>query len=173
MEKLKELLKERFEKHQDRHPHTTWQQVEEKLTPAVLTSLDMMEQTGGEVDVVEVLPGVGLAYVDMAKETPKGRVSVCYDKLARTTRKTHPPKTSVEEMAHEMNVNLLDERQYRYLQTIISLDTKTSSWIATPQAIRDLKGALFADNRYETIFVYHNGADSYYASRGFRAYKAL
>ena len=126
-----------------------------------------MEETGDEPDVVK-FPNGTIAFVDCAKESQKGRRSCCYDKKARTERKKYPPETSAEELAAELGISLLTEEEYGFLQTVMGLDCKTSSWIATPEKIRSLGGAIFADRRFDTVFVYHNGAESYYKSRGFR-----
>ncbi|MDH6367290.1 MULTISPECIES: DUF4256 domain-containing protein [unclassified Breznakia] len=173
MERLIETLKVRFESHMYRHPNTSWKMIEPLLTDEVLVSLQAIEASGGEIDVVEDLPNVGLAFVDMAKESPKARVGACYDEKARLERKKNAPNTSVEKLVEDMQVNVLDEDQYRYLQSVEDLDCKTSSWLKTPDAIRELGGALFGDKRYNHVFVYHNSADSYYSSRGFRTYKPL
>ncbi|MCR6653627.1 MAG: DUF4256 domain-containing protein [Cellvibrionaceae bacterium] len=137
--------------------------------PKKLRSLAQMEETGGEPDVVGVDEKTGeFLFVDCSAESPKGRRSVCYDKEARESRKEHAPQNSAVEMAAAMAAELLDEEQYRALQTLGKFDQKTSSWIKTPPAIRKLDGALFCDRRYDTVFLYHNGAQSYYAVRGFR-----
>lgn len=160
-------LKARFEKNMHRHKGVTWAAIEKKLTPKKLASLHMMEETGGEPDVVAWKKGE-LAFIDCAPESPKGRRSCCYDKKARTGRKEHPPKTSAEEMADDMGIEILNEERYRALQAVEAVDLKTSSWVATPADIRKLGGAIFCDRRYGTVFTYHNGAESYYAARGFR-----
>lgn len=170
-QELLETLKARFEKNSDRHPAVPWEQVAEKLNAneKALMNLYEMEQSGGEPDVVYFDEASGaFHFYDCAKESPKGRRSTCFDQAAREGRKKFPPEQSAFEMAEAMGVKLLDEEQYRYLQTLGEFDLKTSSWIATPEAIRALGGALFADRRYNTVFVYHNGADSYYAARGWR-----
>ncbi|MCY1026383.1 DUF4256 domain-containing protein, partial [Mammaliicoccus sciuri] len=136
--------------------------------PEKLWSLNQMEQTEGEPDVIG-LEDDAYIFVDCSKESPKGRRSVCYDRAALESRKKHKPETSVMDMVHEMNVTLINEEQYRHLQTLGEFDKKTSSWIETPTKIRDLGGALFCDLRYDTVFTYHNGADSYYGARGFRS----
>ncbi|MGN6437585.1 MAG: DUF4256 domain-containing protein [Agriterribacter sp.] len=164
-------LKSRFEKNKDRHKGINWNDVEEKLeaSPAKLWSLFQMEETGGEPDVVGFDKKAG-AYIffDCAAESPKGRRSICYDHPALESRKEHKPKDSAMGMADEMGIELLNEEQYRMLQTLGEFDLKTSSWIITPSPIRKLGGALFCDRRYDTVFLYHNGAESYYAARGFR-----
>lgn len=162
-------LQARFEKHMHRHKGMKWDAVAAKLekNPKKLESLQMMEETGGEPDVV-TLEKNAITFVDCAPESPKGRRSCCFDTKARTSRKEHPPKTSAEEMADDMGVEILNEEQYRALQELEAVDLKTSSWVATPADIRKLGGALFCDRRYGTVFTYHNGADSYYAARGWR-----
>ena len=137
--------------------------------PDKLQSLVEMERTGGEPDVIGRDKATGaFIFVDCSAESPKGRRSVCYDRQAREARKAHKPKTSAMEMAAAMGIALLTEAEYRQLQTLGSFDTKTSSWVQTPPEIRRLGGALFCDRRYDHVFTYHNGADSYYAARGFR-----
>ena len=165
-------LKARFEKNRGRHKGVIeWDDVEKKLNAnsKALWSLSEMEATGGEPDVVR-FDAVKEQYhfYDCAKESPKERRSVCFDQVAREGRKKFPPETSALEMAELMGVELLTEEEYRYLQTLGEFDLKTSSWIATPSEIRERGGALFGDRRYNTVFAYHNGADSYYASRGWR-----
>jgi hypothetical protein len=164
-------LQARFEEHVVRHPGIDWSQVLLRLRdrPAALQVLDAMEATGGEPDVVGQDAGSG-AYIfcDCATESPPGRRSLCYDDAALASRKENKPKGSALEMAAQMGVELLDEAQYRHLQTLGSFDTKTSSWVATPAQVRTLGGALFCDRRFGRVFVYHNGAESYYAARGFR-----
>lgn len=165
------ILKQRFEQHPQRHPSLSWQEVEHRLTkhPEKLVALQAMEESGGEPDVV-VLDSTQTQYVfcDCAAESPTGRRSVCYDRAALESRKEHQPTHSAVEMAAAMGISLLNETQYRALQELGEFDKKTSSWIQTPNAIRQLGGALFADRRYDHVFVYHNGAQSYYAARGFR-----
>jgi hypothetical protein len=168
---LLNILKERFEKNKNRHKGVEWEDVEAKLNKheEKLWSLNEMEKTGGEPDVVEFNKKTGeYIFYDCAVESPKGRRSVCYDKAARDARKENKPKTSACEMADEMGISLLNEEQYRALQKLGAFDLKTSSWIKTPPEIRKHGGAIFADCRYHHIFVYHNGAESYYAARGFR-----
>ena len=165
------VLKKRFTDNKKRHKGIAWESVETKLkkSPKKLQTLFLMEETGGEPDVVAFDKKTGVyTFVDCSPETPKGRRSICYDKDARTTRKEHAPESSALEMAKEMGVTILDQKQYRALQKLGEFDCRTSSWIDTPPAIRRLGGALFCDRRYETIFTYHNGADSYYGVRGFR-----
>lgn len=168
---LLELLQQRFEKNKARHKGIDWEKVAKKLEahPAKLWSLNEMETTGGEPDVVDYDKKSGeFIFMDCSAETPTGRRSVCYDPAALKSRKEHKPKHSAQGMAEEMGIEILNEEQYRELQELGKFDQKTSSWIATPDAIRKLGGALFCDRRYETVFVYHNGAESYYAVRGFR-----
>jgi hypothetical protein len=171
IEVLIELLKARFEKNLHRHKEIEWTNVQIKLieSPEKLWSLQEMENTGGEPDVVAYNQQKDeYLFVDCSSETPKGRRSLCYDREALQSRKDHPPKNSAIDVAQEMGVELLTEEQYYQLQQIEEFDLKTSSWIATPAEIRKLGGALFADRRYGRVFIYHNGAQSYYAVRGFR-----
>ncbi len=172
MKKFLEILKDRFEDNTHRHLEMQWNDVSKRLTknPKKLESLAHMEKTGGEPDVIgfDRLTGEFL-FVDCSAESPEGRRSLCFDKKALKSRKQNKPAGSVEELAAEMGVELLTEQLYRDLQKLGKFDQKTSSWIQTPLAIRSLGGALFCDRRYETVFVYHNGAESYYAARGFRA----
>lgn len=163
---LLDTLRQRFDQHPHRHPGITWEHVQAKLEPAKLAALEAMEETGGEPDVV-TLAGK-LCFVDCAPESPKGRRSCCYDHAAHIARKEHPPKTNAMDLAKEIGIVMLDEAEYRELQALGPFDTKTSSWLRTPDDIRALGGAIFGDHRYGTVFMYHNGADSYYASRGFR-----
>lgn len=168
---LSGLLKERFEKNSNRHSGVEWAAVHNKLEANVekLWSLSEMEKTGGEPDVVGFDKKTGeYLFFDCSAESPKGRRSTCYDRAALESRKEFKPENSAMEMASNMGIELLNEDQYRYLQQLGSFDTKTSSWIVTPPEIRKLGGALFCDRRYNTVFVYHNGAESYYAARGFR-----
>lgn len=168
---LVEILKERFENNKNRHEGVKWEEVLSKLesNPDKLWSLNEMELSGGEPDVVGFDSKTGeYIFFDCSAESPKGRRSVCYDHKALEARKKFPPENSAINMAAEMGVEILDENQYRKLQNLGEFDTKTSSWIKTPDKIRDLGGAIFADYRFGTVFVYHNGADSYYAARGFR-----
>ena len=170
-EELLHTLKTRFEKNMHRHKGITWDKVQAKLeaSPGKLWSLDDMEVTGGEPDVVGYDKKTGeYIFYDCAAESPKDRRSICYDGEALASRKEHKPKNSAIDMAREMGIELLTEEEYRELQTLGRFDTKTSSWVKTPPAIRKLGGALFCDRRYDHVFVYHNGAESYYAARGFR-----
>jgi len=155
----------------NRHEGVEWDKVEAKLeaNPAKLWSLSEMERTGGEPDVVGSDKKTGeYIFYDCSAESPKGRRSVCYDRAALEARKEHKPADSAIDMAAAMGIEILTEEQYRALQKLGAFDLKTSSWIMTPAAIRKLGGALFCDRRYDTVFTYHNGADSYYAARGFR-----
>lgn len=173
-EQRKELLgalKVRFEKNMNRHKGLAWAQVQGKLEANAekLWSLNEMERTGGEPDVVGRDEKSGeYVFCDCAAESPKGRRSVCYDLEALESRKEHKPKDSAMNMAAAMGIELLTEEQYRELQRLGNFDTKTSSWVKTPSGIRNLGGALFCDRRYDTVFVYHNGAESYYGARAFR-----
>ncbi|MFQ3659034.1 MAG: DUF4256 domain-containing protein [Anaerolineae bacterium] len=169
---LLETLQARFEANPQRHPNVPWAEVRAKLegAPRALWSLSEMERTGGEPDVVVYDAATGAyVFMDCAAQSPEGRRSLCYDGAARAGRKTAAPSSSAQEMAAAMGVQLLTEALYRALQAVGEFDTKTSSWIDTPADIRAKGGALFMDRRYGHVFVYHNGADSYYAARGFRA----
>ncbi len=170
-EELLKTLKARFEKNMNRHKGIEWAKVQAKLeaNTAKLWSLNEMERTGGEPDVVGVDKKTGeYIFYDCSAESPGGRRSVCYDREALESRKEHKPKNSAIDMAAAMGIEILTEEQYRGLQMLGNFDTKTSSWIKTPSDIRKLGGALFADYRYGNVFLYHNGAESYYAARGFR-----
>jgi hypothetical protein len=170
-EGLLKTLGSRFEKHMERHKGLAWAKVQTKLeaSPEKLQSLHQMEETGGEPDVVGFDKKTGeFLFYDCSAESPAGRRSLCYDNPALIARKEHKPKDSALRFAKEMDIELLTEEQYRVLQELGEFDTKTSSWIVTPSNIRKLGGALFCDRRYDTVFTYHNGADSYYAARGFR-----
>lgn len=165
-------LKTRFEKHMQRHKGLQWSSVQARLESASagkLRALEQMEESGGEPDVIGHDSKTGeILFCDCSPESPAGRRSVCFDGEALKARKEHKPKTSAMEMAQAMGIEMLDEEQYRRLQQLGEFDTKTSSWIRTPAAIRKLDGALFCDRRYGQVFTYHNGAQSYYAARGFR-----
>jgi hypothetical protein len=164
-------LKERFEKNTNRHANLEWDKVQTKLeaNPEKMWSLNEMERTGGEPDVISFDKNTDeYLFYDCSAESPKDRRSICYDREALESRKEHKPKNSAIAMASEMGIALLTEENYRELQKFGNFDTKTSSWIQTPTDIRKLGGALFADFRYGTVFIYHNGAESYYAARGFR-----
>ncbi len=168
---LLSVLKTRFEHNMDRHKGIEWSKVQAKLEahPAKLWSLDIMEETGGEPDVVGHDPKTGeYIFYDCSAESPKGRRSVCYDHQALESRKEHKPANSAVQMAADMDIELLTEEEYREFQKLGKFDTKTSSWVKTPADIRKLGGAIFCDFRYGAVFMYHNGAESYYAARGFR-----
>lgn len=170
-EELLKILKTRFEKNMNRHNGLEWAKVQAKLemNTEKLWSLYEMETTDGEPDVVGFDKETGeFIFYDCSPESPKGRRSVCYDREALESRKNHKPQNSAIDMARDMGIEILSEEQYRELQKLGHFDTKTSSWVKTPENIRKLGGAIFCDRRYDTVFVYHNGADSYYASRGFR-----
>lgn len=168
---LLHILKERFEKNMKRHKELVWENIHTKLEakPDKLWSLNEMERTGGEPDVVGFDKKTNeYFFYDCSAESPKGRRSSCYDPEALESRKEHKPANSAVAMAAEMGIELLSEDEYRALQQLGSFDLKTSSWVKTPAPIRKLGGALFCDRRYDTVFLYHNGAESYYAARGFR-----
>jgi hypothetical protein len=170
-EELLRALKARFERNTDRHKGLEWAKVQAKLDANAekMWSLNEMERTGGEPDVVAHDKKTGeYSFYDCSAESPKGRRSVCYDREALETRKEHKPKDSATGMAAAMGIELLTEEQYRELQKLGEFDTTTSSWVKTPSAIRKLGGALFCDRRFDTVFLYHNGAESYYAARAFR-----
>jgi hypothetical protein len=168
-EALLDTLKARFEKNMHRHPGIAWTDVAARLegNAAALRSLHRMEATGGEPDVIGATGGE-IVFCDCSPESPSGRRSTCYDGDARAARKENKPESSALEMAAEMGIEILTEERYRELQTLGEFDTKTSSWIRTPPDVRALGGALLCDRRYGKVFVYHNGAQSYYAARGFR-----
>ncbi|WP_370456238.1 DUF4256 domain-containing protein [Planomicrobium sp. YIM 101495] len=167
-EQLLETLRARFEDHMHRHNGVDWADIAEKLakSPAKLQTLQAMEDTGGEPDVF-VLDNETV-FIDAAKESPTGRRSICYDRKALDARKKNKPENSAHDVAADIGIDLLTEEQYRTMQEFGPFDLKTSSWIHTPEAIRNLGGALFCDRRYDHVFLYHNGADSYYGARGFR-----
>ena len=168
---LLEILKKRFENHMHRHEGIDWEDVLAKLekTKEKLWSLNEMEKTGGEPDVIGYDKTTDeYIFYDCAMESPKGRRSVCYDQEALDSRKEYKPQNSAVGMSKEMGIELLTEEQYRFLQQYVKCDTKTSSWVNTPTEIRKLGGAIFGDWRYGNVFIYHNGAESYYAARGFR-----
>lgn len=173
-EEIKEILKtlkSRFDKHMNRHKTIEWSKLQAKLEANAekLWSLNEMESSGGEPDVVDFDKKTGeYIFYDCVAESPKERRSLCYDAEALASRKEHKPADNVIDVATEMGIELLTEEQYRALQKLGTFDTKTSSWIKTPPEIRKLGGALFCDRRYNTVFLYHNGAESYYAARGFR-----
>ena len=168
---LLSILKSRFEKNMKRHKGIEWSKVQSKLEahPEKLWSLDDMEASGGEPDVVGHDKKTGeYIFYDCSAESPKDRRSLCYDRRALDSRKEHKPKNSAMDMAADMGIEILTEEQYRELQELGEFDTRTSSWVKTPAEIRALGGAVFCDRRYNTVFLYHNGAESYYAARGFR-----
>ena len=168
---LLRTLKARFEKHMKRHQGLQWAAVQARLeaNPEKLRSLHEMERTGGEPDVVSHDKKTGeYVFYDCSAESPKGRRSVCYDREALEARKEHKPKTSATDMAAAMGIEILTEAQYRELQTLGEFDAKTSTWVKTPPDIRARGGAIFCDRRYDHVFTYHNGAESYYAARAFR-----
>jgi hypothetical protein len=170
-EELLQIVKARFEKNRNRHKNLEWEKVQAKLQAnhEKLWSLYEMERTGGEPDVVGHDEKTGeYIFYDCSAETPKGRRSLCYDREALDSRKEFKPENSAIDLASEMGIEILTEEEYRELQQLGKFDTKTSSWILTPSDIRKLGGAIFADFRYNTVFIYHNGASSYYAVRGFR-----
>jgi hypothetical protein len=172
-QQLLDTLQKRFEKNMNRHKNISWNDVRNKLeaAPEKLWSLHAMEQTGGEPDVIgrDTRTGAYL-FFDCSAESPKGRRNACYDREAQESRKEFKPEINAVDMAASMGIGLLSEEQYRELQKLGKFDTKTSSWIRTPKEIRKLGGALFGDRRYDQVFIYHNGAQSYYAARGFRGY---
>jgi hypothetical protein len=171
LDKLLKTLKDRFEKNMVRHMGLTWAKVEARLekNPAKLLSLNEMERTGGEPDVVGHDKKSGeFIFYDCSEETPKGRRSVCYDREGLESRKEHRPENNAVDMAAAIGIEILSELEYRELQELGEFDLKTSTWVETPPSIRKLGGALFCDRRYGHVFTYHNGAQSYYAIRGFR-----
>lgn len=170
-EEILGILKDRFEKNMNRHEEIEWSEVQAKLeaNSEKLWSLNEMETTGGEPDVVGLDKQTGeYIFMDCSTESPKGRRSVCYDREALESRKQHKPANTAVDMAADMGIEILTEEQYRELQKLGKFDAKTSSWVKTPDHIRKLGGAIFCDRRYDSVFVYHNGAESYYAARGFR-----
>src|SRR5690606_34896018 len=170
-EKFLNILKERFENNMNRHKGIKWDKLQAKLeaNPAKLWSLNEMENTGGEPDVIGYDKKKNeFIFYDCSPESPKGRRSFCYDRKALDSRKEHKPKNNALDFANEMGVEILTEEEYRGLQTLGEFDLKTSSWVKTPDEIRKLGGAIFCDRRFNTVFTYHNGAESYYGSRGFR-----
>jgi hypothetical protein len=169
-EELFRTLKARFEKNMSRHKGIEWSKVQARLesSPEKLWSLNEMERTGGEPDVVGYHKAGEVIFMDCSAESPAGRRSVCYDREGLESRKENRPKNCATDMATSMGIELLTEQQYRDLQKLGCFDAKTSSWVKTPSDIRNLGGAIFCDRRYDTVFTYHNGAQSYYAARGFR-----
>lgn len=173
---LLQKLKERFEKNMRRHAGISWEEVQKRLegNTNALWSLYQMEETGGEPDVaVFEKAGNSIIFVDCAAESPAGRRSLCYDDEALNARKENKPAGSATGMANAMGIKLLNEAQYRHLQTLGIFDIKTSSWLLTPDPIRKAGGSIFGDRRYDHVFIYHNGAQSYYAARGFRGWLQL
>lgn len=171
IEELFSILEKRFAKNMNRHNGIAWEDVQKKLedNPDKLWSLNEMEETEGEPDVIGIDPNTKeLLFCDCAAESPKGRRSLCYDHDALESRKEHKPKNSAMGMAQEMGIELLNEEQYHELQKLGKFDAKTSSWVATPADIREKGGAIFGDWRFGRVFIYHNGAESYYGARGFR-----
>jgi hypothetical protein len=170
-EELLQALKTRFENHPERHPDLNWQDIQARLdsNPEKLWSLQEMEKTGGEPDVIGVDQQTGaVIFCDCSAESPTGRRSLCYDRQAWEDRKANRPENNAIDMASAMGIDLLTEEQYRHLQSLGEFDTKTSSWLKTPPSIRQRGGAIFGDRRYGAVFIYHNGASSYYGARGFR-----
>ncbi len=170
-EEIMSILKSRFEKNMNRHKDFEWTKIQEKLinNPEKLWSLNEMEKTGGEPDVIGYDTKTNeYIFYDCSQESPKGRRSFCYDRDALNARKEYKPQNSAVDFANEIGIEILTEEQYRELQQLEKFDLKTSSWIKTPEEIRKLNGAIFCDRRYNTVFTYHNGAESYYAARGFR-----
>lgn len=175
-QELLKTLQARFERHPNRHPGLDWAEVRARLEgkPDHLRALQEMERTGGEPDVIGRDPKTGAyLFCDCSAESPSGRRSVCFDRAGLESRKKHQPAHNAVDLAAELGIELLTEDQYRDLQKLGEFDTKTSSWIQTPAAIRKRGGALFGDRRYDTVFVYHNGAQSYYAARGFRGLRRV
>lgn len=171
IEELLRILQKRFEKNSNRHKKMDWASIQDRLeaSPEKLWSLNEMEETGGEPDVIGYDKKTEeYLFCDCSAESPKGRRSLCYDQEALESRKEHKPKNSAVGLASEMGIELLTEEQYHELQTLGKFDTKTSSWIATPVSVRELGGGIFGDWRFGRVFIYHNGAESYYGSRGFR-----
>lgn len=171
MEHQIQLLKARFQQNPNRHKNLDWNKIEEKLkaNPKKLAIIEKMEKTGGEPDVVDYdSKSNEFIFFDCVTESPTERRSYCYDQEALDARKANKPKNNAVEVAKSIGIEILDEEQYRYLQKLGNFDTKTSSWLKTPEKIRKLGGAIFGDFRFDTVFIYHNGAESYYAARGFR-----
>jgi len=170
MTSLLKTLEKRFLDNMTRHPDADWNQVLARLEahPDKLDALQAMEDTGGEPDVVRLSPSDEVTFFDCAEESPNGRRSLCYDQAALESRKEHPPKGSAIATAQSMGIQLLSEDDYQFLQSLGEFDLKTSSWLSTPAEVRELGGAIFGDRRYNRVFIFHNGADSYYAARGFR-----
>lgn len=170
------ILEKRFKTNKQRHPDLKWETIHTLLleNPQIIRSLSKMEATGGEPDIVTLLHNPDeIVFYDCSPESPKGRRSICYDQEALDSRKQHKPHHSAVAMAQEMGVQLIDEAQYIQLQEVLELDLKTSSWLWTTPELRKRGGAIFGDRRYDRVFIYHNGAESYYAARGFRGYLKL
>ncbi|KFC21553.1 DUF4256 domain-containing protein [Chryseobacterium sp. FH1] len=170
---LIDILKTRFEKNSVRHENINWEDVQKKLesNPDKLLSINEMERTEGEPDVVGYDKKTDeYLFFDCSAESPKGRRSLCYDRKALNSRKENKPANSAIDLSNEIGIEILDEAQYRHLQSLGNFDLKTSSWVKTPEDIRKLGGAVFCDKRYNTVFLYHNGAESYYSARGFRGF---
>lgn len=174
MNNLLEILEKRFADHTHRHQEIVWSEIAKRIEQDenLLEALTWMEETGGEPDLF-VLKGGRKIFVDLSAETPADRSSVCYDKKARVERKKNAPETSAEELCKEHSLKLVSEDMYMEIQEAENLDLKTSSWLETPKEVRELGGAIFGDKRYDRTFIYHNGADSYYSARAFRAYIEL
>lgn len=172
-DELLEFLEERFNKNPNRHKDVSWEEILEIISKndKILNSLEKMEETKGEPDVFKL--DSGLYYIDSSKESPKDRRNLCYDLEARENRKKFPPESSVMESIKEMGIDLVDEEMYKNLQNLEDFDLKTSSWLKTDKELRKLGGAIFGDKRYKRTFIYHNGADSYYSSRGYRGFIKL
>lgn len=166
---LVQTLETRFHANRHRHPSITWSQVEQKLTPQALKSLQLMEETGGAPNLIaHNLETNEITFADCSQESPAGRRSLCYDHPALEKRRANKPANSAQNLAAEIGIQLLTEADYHHLQTLGEFDLKTSSWLQTPPEVRALGGAIFGDRRFNRVFLYHNGADSYYAARGFR-----
>ncbi|GEM67401.1 hypothetical protein SMI01S_10070 [Sphingobacterium mizutaii NBRC 14946 = DSM 11724] len=174
-EELLEILKKRFDKNMHRHPNIDWEDVKPKLEASAekLWSINEMEESDGEPDVVSIYDNEEIIFIDCAAESPKGRRSLCYDEEALESRKEHKPKDSAVNLAKFMGVKMLNEEEYAALQSLGHFDAKTSSWLETPSEIREKGGAIFGDYRFGRVFTYHNGAESYYAARGFRGLISL
>lgn len=170
MNPLLKTLEKRFLANMTRHPDADWNQIRTRLesNPDKLAALQAMEDSGGEPDIVRTSPSGEVTFFDCSEESPKGRRSLCYDQSALESRKEHPPKGNAVSEAQNMGIELLTEEDYQYLQSLGEFDLKTSSWLGTPAEVRALGGAIFGDRRYNRVFIFHNGADSYYAARGFR-----
>lgn len=166
---LVQTLETRFRANSHRHPTLTWPQVKQKLTPQALETLQLMEEAGGEPDLIDHNPETNeITFADCSPESPAGRRSLCYDHPALEKRKANKPANSAQNLATQIGIQLLTEADYHHLQTLGEYDLKTSSWLQTPPEVRALGGAIFGDRRFNRVFIYHNGADSYYAARGFR-----